>query len=350
MTTKRAASVAGLVFALAALSGSAWANDNLVSTVSIPAGQPVPVIEVNGVAQGNIRLTYTVVGSTFPCGTFAQFNLGLVDQAGAGHAGVYPSDLSLAQSGGGTPVQLSPSPGTLTVNGIGWSGSSLVTVSIDCSKVPALPADGYVIDGQMNEMIDGSRHINTISSVQVHIKLVLPTACLKLYSFESDQDTGDLLTSVTVNSSRGTIRSTNPGQVSVDALVVNTCGITQTFNLLMGLDPLWQTNPQGNPGNATFTYTTAGEFDPNTFNLAAFGAGTPQGQSLCLNNISLAANDSFLARVHTGIGNFAVSSLPSDGDFDFNATLFVPGACSGTLLSGVDPSNPATSKLAFTIH
>ncbi len=63
----------------------AWANDDIISMVTPltnPYSQP-PIIQVNGVSQGHIRLTYTVVGYSFPCGAqnpFATFNLGLLDQ------------------------------------------------------------------------------------------------------------------------------------------------------------------------------------------------------------------------------------------------------------------------------
>jgi hypothetical protein len=334
----------------------ASANDNIVSSVSIPSGQPVPIIADNGSASGTIRLNYTYVGTSFPCGPFAQFTLGLSDQAGGGTAGTYTSELALAQLGSGTPVQMAALPSLLDVSGPGWSANSTVTVSIDCSKLVGSPRDGDTIDGQIGESISvvGSHanpHVNTITSVQVHITLVVPTTCIKLYSFESDQDTGDLVTSVVVNASRGTIRSTNPGQLSVDVLVVNTCQVTETFDALVSLDPMWDTNPHGNPGNATFTYTTAGEFDPATYSLAAFGSGTPQGEKLCLGNVSLPSGFSFLVRVHSAIIGGSVLNLPADGDFDFGGALYSAGSnCAAAYVGAVDPSNPVWSKVTYTVH
>jgi len=360
MKSKQTYLVLGLVLLLAAVSGTALANDQIISTV-IPAGEPTPIIEDNGAASGNIRLNYTVVGTQFPCGQFAQFDLGLAAQLGTGN-GVYPADLSLAASGKGTPVQLSPSPASFSVGGVGWSGSSLVTIYIDCSKLSGSPEDGDVIDGQMNVSATmpsghGSAHLDTITTVQVHIKLVFPDpeACLKLYSFESGQDDGVLLSAITVNAkkSSGEVKSTQPGQVSVDALVANTCTSSMSFDLLVGLDPLWQTNPSGNPGNATFVYTTAGEFDVATFDLAAFGTGTPRGQLLCLPNVILEEGDSFLARIHSAIiSGIFKSDLPIGGEFAFSATLYTAGTgCTAGPLGAsiVSPDNPAISALPFTI-
>jgi len=361
MKSKRFFVALAVALLLAVASGTAWANDQIISTVTIPTGEPAPVIQDNGAVSGNIRLNYTVFDTQWPCGQFAQFNLDLVAQLGTGRGGSYPADLNLAVSGSGTPVQLSPDPSYFAVTGTTWTGSSLVSVYIDCSKVSSSPTDGSTIDGQLNESVtlpgsSASAHINSITTVQVHIKLVFPTSCLKLYSFETNQDTGVLLNSVDVNASGNPqrVRSTSPGQISVDALVANTCVSPMSFDLRIGLDPNWNTNPSGNPGNATFTYTTEGEFDPSTYNLAAFGTGTAQGQSLCLSNVTLPAGDSFLTRVHSAItSGILASGLPGDSTFDFSATLFAPNTtCSGTPLDSsiVGPSNPANSYLAFTVR
>ena len=190
MKSKQIYVILGLVLMLATAGGTALANDNIKSNVTIPVGQPVPIIENNGTASGTIRLNYTFAGTEFQCGPFAQFNLDMIDELGTGQGGSYPADLNLAVSGLGTPVQLSPSPNYFSVNGVGWGGSSLVTVNIDCGNLDDDPTDGDVIDGQMNVRATvpsghGSAHLDTITTIQVHIKLIFPTACLKLYSFES---------------------------------------------------------------------------------------------------------------------------------------------------------------------
>src|SRR5690242_13729007 len=144
---------------------TASANDKIISSVSIPTGQPVPIVADNGSASGTIRLNYTYVGNTFPCGQFAQFRLGLTAQAGSGAPAVYPSELALAQLGNGTPVQLAGVASLFEVSGAGWSGNSTVTVSIDCSKLVGTPKDGDTIDGQIGESISvegthANAHVN----------------------------------------------------------------------------------------------------------------------------------------------------------------------------------------------
>ncbi len=352
---------------LAVVGTTALANDKITSDVSIPAGQPVPNVIDNGKAVGTIQLFYTVTGFAFPCEQFAQFNLSLQKQ-GTETNSAY---LKLQAIGQGTAAQLQASPDYFDVGGPAWSGESLVTININCSDIPSNPPDGYEIVGNLKETAtvsasdNRSAHIDTITNIQVHIKLAHPTSCLKLYSFETEQVEGgtqvtDVLNSLNVVIANGKISSINPGQVSVDAMVVNICNQPETFDLSVGLDPLFLTNPSGNPGQATFTYTTAGEYEPTTtFNLSAFGQGTNQGQTLCLGNITLGGGESFLATVHTGLNKIfkgeSVQSLPSDGAFDFSATLFKGGTgCSepsAVLLDAgmVTPSNPALSYLTFTL-
>jgi hypothetical protein len=345
-----------VVFVIA-LTGSAWANDNVVSTVT-PLTNPYsnpPIIQINGTSQGNIRLVYTVVGTQFPCGAqnpFGTFNLGMVDQRGSGPVrGSYPATLSLADSGNGTPVQLAPSPSTFTVNGIGWSDNSNVSINIDCGSLPA-PADGQVIDGQMNESTNSGSRLNTISTIQVHIMLVYPAnACLKLYSLESDQNTFDVLTDVKVIPMVAFTKSTDPSAVSVDALVVNTCTVPEAYDVAVNLGQFWENNGGPTISSATYAYTTAGPFDPTNYGLAAWGTGTQQGETLCVKNFTLQPGYSFLMRVYSQIiPGTPLTSLPP-GSFGFSAWLYTPSSnCAGSLLpnSLVGPSNPGTSSLTWT--
>jgi hypothetical protein len=341
---------------LALVSASAFANDQLTSSVTIPSGQPTPVIVNNGVPSGTIQLWYTNVGTSFPCGTFATFTLNLQDAAGKGTAPSYPVALNLAQSGTGTSVQLSASPSAFSVSDANWNGSSTVTASIDCSKV-GTPTDGQDIVGNLNVSTTPSgSHLDTISTIQVHIKLVIPsaTACLKLYSFVTDPDTGLVLDTLSLNQpgNKTYITTSNPGIVSADGLVVNACPDSESFGLGIGLDRDFSTNPSNNPGNATFTYTETGELDPSAsgFTVPTTG-GTAAGETLCLGNVTLASGSSFLATVHSQFNSgTSISSLPAS--FQFGASLSTAGSCSsGSYLPTtlVSP-NPTTSTLPYTVH
>ena len=95
--------VAGILFGAATV----LAKDALQAGVSIPPGQPVPVVTENGggytpgtYANGVIHLDYTYVGTTFPVGPFATFNLNLGLYAIAeGQPTSYPVTLALTDIG-----------------------------------------------------------------------------------------------------------------------------------------------------------------------------------------------------------------------------------------------------------
>ena len=329
-----------------------WANDKLLSEVTIPTGQPVPIIQNNGVATGTIQLYYTATSCTV--GQFAQFNLNLEDVAGSGQSPSYPVLVGLVDNGKGTDAQVSPNPSSVSVSGVGWiagsdvdgdSGtpaSSAVLVTVNITSCDWFKDGGTAI-ANLGETTASGSHLDTITNVNIHINAVASSACLNLYSFETTQDAGSPLTAVTVNAvtntkskNYGSVSGTSPGQASVDALLVNTCASSYTVDLAVGLDPEWQTNPNNNPGNATFVYTTTGELDPTTdfsgiTTLITSSSGTAKGETLCLQNITVAPGASLLATVHSELntgysGGLTISLLPADGDFDFGATIFQPGS------------------------
>jgi hypothetical protein len=197
------------------------------------------------------------------------------------------------------------------------------------------------------ETVPTGSHLDTVTTVQVHVKLVYPTNCLRMYDFITDQDFTSTVTGTGVNVSNGMVRATTPyGQLSDNILVVNVCGVGQPFDLKINLDSSFETNPHGNPGNAVFNYLTTGSINPSTFNISAFGAGTPQGESLCLGSIVLPAGETLLTTVHIGIKKISASALPADGTFDFSAGAYAAGSsCTGALSTLVTP-NPATASVA----
>lgn len=346
------------ILACVALALPAVANDQIFSTVTNGAiTEPQAVIVENGVPQGTIQLWYTYTGNTFPCGQFATFNLSLLDKIGSsGKAPTYPVELDLVQSGHGTPVQFSPSIPSFSVAGVGWTGSTPVTVNIDCSQL-GTPYDGEDIVGNLNEQTNPQgAHLDTISTIQVHIRLMYPTgSCLRLYSFETDGD-GNILNAITVVAPKGKVKASNPGEVWVDGMLANTCPSSESFDMLINIGDDWLLNPGNNPGNATFTYDTAGDIDPTLFSLSLFGTGTKQGETLCLKNVTVASGDTFLATEHTQIvSGGAATSLDNYGSTpqtfnSFLATLFTANTgCSGTALGSVSP-NPAPSTLNYTVQ
>jgi hypothetical protein len=352
--------VAGMLFGAA----TAFAKDAVLVGVSIPDGQPVPVVTAGGsgytpgtYAVGEIHLYYTYVGTTFPVGPFATFNLNIgVDPISNGKPTSYPVPLALTDIGS-VNVTLSPPSSPLQVSGLAWTASVPITISIPDSVAadPSLNSDGTVLVGNLK--LDAGNELKTVTDVQVKIMLVHPTDCLKAYEFITDADLTNVITSTDVNvNKKGKVTSTNPyGSLSENLMVVNTCGTPETFDAKLSLDPSFSTQPNNNPGNAVFTFATAGEIDPATFSIGSFGLGTAQGQALCLQNVSVPGGSTFLATVHMSINSgMAASSLPGGGTgpgtfTGFGATLYAAGfGCSGSLVSGVSP-NPVSAPLAFAI-
>ena len=337
--------VAGLL--LAAVSGPAWAkNYDQVKPVVVPYGQPVPIVKENGVTPGTVQLLYTVTALTFPVGEFAQFTLDLSILAGTPGDTKYPDTLTLSQTGSQNLV-LTPTQLEFTVPGAVWTGGTLVTVAIpaEVAADPTLNEDGADLVGNLQITAGpANNHLGTPSTVQVHLRLVHPTACLKVYNFLTAQDDSTPLATAGLNVKNGLVKATNPGQFSDDVLVVNICTVAQSFDLKVSLAPTFETNPANNPGNAVFTYVTAGEVDPTTFSLASFGTGTPQGQQLCLGHVTVQPDETFLATVHTAIQK----GIAAPTSASFSATLYGAGSgCSGALDPMADP-NPASTTLSLT--
>jgi len=356
MKTRNTLVAACAILALVATAGTAAAGDAVKASVTIPGGQPVPIIQQNGTgltpgtyAIGTIQLFYRVQASQFPIGTFASFNLGLGVAAGKSTpATVYAAPLTLDQTGSSN-LTLTPATAAFSVTSAAWTDGTVVTISIP----PGVPnTDGSDLVGNLRIEVPGQNHLDTVTTIQVHIKLVDPTACLKLYDFITDEAFTTDVTSTDVNvNTKGKVTATNPfGQLSDNILVVNTCSAPQTFDVKVALDPWFSTNPTGNPGNAVFAFSTAGALDPDTFNIAAFGAGTPQGQSLSFTNISVAAGDMFLLTVHMSINKGVVWNGGASGTLNgFSAGLYVSGSGFTTLLGGVDAANPALAPLDYTV-
>jgi hypothetical protein len=296
-------------------------------------------------AIGTVQLFYTVQGYQFPAGQFATFDLGLSVAAGKPNPATgYPVALTLNQTGSAN-LDLQPASSAFSVTSAAWSDHTTVTIVIPAG---APSADGTDLVGNMQISAPGGAHLDTVTTVQVHIKLVYPTTCLKLYNFITDEAFTQTVTNtnVNVNNRNGKVTATTPyGQLSDNVLVVNTCSADESFDVAIALDPWFRTNPSGNPGNAVFTYATIGELDPSSFNIVAFGAGTAQGQSLHLTNITVAAGDMFLMTVHMTINKGVLWTGGNSGTFSFSAGLYVNGT--STLLGGVDATNPASAILTY---
>ena len=334
--------------------GTAWAKDSM--TVSVTNATGSPVIVNNGLANGTIQLFYTVNANAFTLGEFASFDLDWVTVLNANpkNATDYGSGIqfTLGQDQNGGYVDLVPAKSTFDLFAAGQTGTSRITVFITADKAGDLPptVDGTDLVGNLK--LEAGSKVGTVTSIQVHIRLVHPTNCLKVYNFVTDMEFNELLTTslnVPVNGrNAGKVVSSQPGQVSDNVLIANTCATDQSFDLGIGLDSSFSVSSNGNPVKA---YAAGGEFDSSDFNALLATDPTYKGQSLCLQNVTVPAGSSFLATVHAGVKTqWPQGSLPADGTFDFAASLYqnVNSGCTAPLYSLATP-NPATFTLPFTI-
>lgn len=354
-----------------ALASVAPAKDAIKASV-VPVAPPTPIVQQNGnpysagtFAVGTIQLFYTVNAYQFTAGNFASFNLNLQDvNYGTTPAAVYPAVLSLHQIGS-KDLTLTPATSSFALSAVGWTGSTLVTISIPASVPadPSLNTDGTDLVGnlQMDTSLaaGGNPHIDTVTTVQVHIKLVHPTNCLRVFNFLTDEGFNTLVSSTTVNlggqDGRKVVSTTPFGQFSDNILVVNTCSVPFSFDVRAVLDPSFQTNPHGNPGNAVFTFLTSGALNPSSLLTVGKSGGTAQGQSLCLHNLSVPAGYSFLMTVHMGIIRGGLPSELSASPFTFSAEIdtagTLPAVCtsSGTLNPVATPSS-LSATMSYTVQ
>ena len=343
------------IFAATAVmgAGTAWAKDAVVASVTIPADGRQAIVVENGTTQsqgtyaiGTIHVLYTFVGFEFPTGDFAVFNLGLgVNQYGTKPATVYP--VNAIELDPTAELILTPQTSSFVVSGPAWTGATPVTVTIPAG---VSNEDGATLTGKLNVKTPGGAHLDSATDIVVKIKLVHPTSCLKVYDFVTDTELETTITAVqlNVNQRKGTISSSNPGQLSNNVLVVNACAAPETFDAQVSLDPYFNTNPFNNPGNAVFTFFSATQVTPENYGAAPWSVGTPQGQQLCLANVTVPSGSSWLATVKTAIQNVAP---PASGNtFLFTGLLRETGtpACAGAPKAGVSP-NPAEALVTFTV-
>src|SRR6266480_28064 len=351
--------VSTVAFLLAIGSGEVWAaKDHLKVSINEVSPNIVSLTEGgSGLAQGDlsdsasIKVQYELTAFSFPTGPvfFGTFNLGVeIENRSAlpGSDSDYskPLSVNIDQPGSdGLNLLVSAAPAIYSgITGPGNLGTSIVTITTNCTLANPCPtADGSELVA--NLQFSAGAQLNTSVKIQVRIKLVHPDDCLKLYNFLTDQELVSNVTStqvVVVKSGKnaGKVTSTTPfGQFSDNILVVNTCAGGQSFDLKITLDPSFDTNPNDNPGNAVFTYIAGEQVDPASFDISKFSSQTPQGQTLCLANISLDNEETLLATVHMGIRRGIQYTALSSSPFTFLGDLFQANSdCSGSPTASAD--------------
>jgi len=356
------------LFALAGLlatGSAASAGEDVRSAVTIPAGQPAAIITATGqpLAQGSyavgvIRLDYTYVGFSFQPGPFATFDLGFDLVAKGGSPTRYPALLNLVQSGQ-PAVVLTPTPGSFDVTGPAWTGGStvLVSVSAEAAADPANQVDGATITGNVQLATNSGSRLGTVTSIQVKIHMVHPTACVKQYTFLSNREltAGDVSALTISYGTRGAnvdkLMNMSPipkSSVADLVLLVNTCSEDVTVDLRVTPDSRF-TFPSGN-GNTTFLFSTTGELAPGVISLGTLTAGPVYKQVLDIEGLTVAAGESVLVVVHLVLDDTLTRPTIGSSPFHFESAAFVSDGLFTTLAPEVDATqNPAVNDVTFSL-
>ena len=348
-----------VTFLMGALACTAMAKDS-ISVSASNFNLATPTMSINGnpaapgtYAVGTIQLWYEVHAYQFTAGTLATFDLSLQDYqpSTTGQAPSYPVTLNVAQIGG-TSVVLTPVPNSFSVSGLGWHGTSTVTVGIPVSTAsnPAFAADGTELVGNVNlSTIPVGSKLDTTTNVQVHVRLVHPTSCLRIYDFLTTQD---LSTSVSLlqvelfknGPKAGLTKGTTPPQLSNNVLIVNICTSAESFDLMVHNDSSFQ--DQG--ANSVFMFTKAGSEDPSTFEVSDFGSGAPKGTNHCFGSLHLPGGDSMLVTNHLSIASLPADQLPP-GSFGFSGSLAVAGTGCPGITNTLAVPNPASLSVPYSV-
>jgi hypothetical protein len=339
------------------------AGEDVRPAISIPAGELVPIITENGnpyaqgsYAIGTLRLEYTVVGYTFPSGPFATFDLGLRTVSKSGPSTVYPAALSLWQSGS-TNLELTAAPDSFNIAAHPWESSASVAISIPAgvSLDPALNTDGTTLVANLQLSSNGGSRLGAPSSIQVKIRLVHPSACVRMYTFLSDMDLDAVISDMTLTygTSQGNLNrilNASPStQVRHNILLVNTCPDDETVDLAISMDPRFTFGPNGAPANAVFVYSTAGELVPGAIDLASMTQQDALGKVLQVLDLELPAGHTVLVSSHLRLDNDTYNKLNIGASpFVFGAATYEPGGAF-LLLHGQTTPNPASASVSFSL-
>lgn len=348
-----------LAILLLAMASTAWAAptekdeidiSNVTPVSSLATSTSIPTHPTN-----EIIYTYSgplsAICSESADTTFGTFTFDWADVVqGTTTPGTLSSTISFSTDGN---PRLDFTVPSINVPTDGTNGTETVTVTIPnqgpggCTTLP------HILQGHVT-VASSSKSFKTSDKVTVKIVLTSggpPPACLNLTAATSDQNTGDLLSAVAVVTSKSLTKTTNPGTISVDGLVVNNCADSRTFDILVQMANNWDTQPTNNPGNSTFLYNQSGLVD--TFLVSGWGTGTKQGEEVCVQNVTLAAGASLLDRVHAQIDTgILYNQLQNYGqtpqDFVFTVGLSTAGtACAG---DAVPFTGSGIANLNYTVN
>ena len=358
--------ICSVIGVMLGLGHAAWAKDAVKAAVTV--GTPSNAITMyNGTpysqgtyAIGTIQLFYPVVAYQFTAGDFGYFDLQLAIQAGPANPPTnYSVSLNLQQTGS-TNLQLVPDPSNFSVTNSSWSNSSRVHINIPAAVAndPDFQVDGAELVGNLQIVTPGGSHLDTVTTVQVHLILAHPTSCLKSYALITNNDISAQVDHITVSKGSGSGKvSSNPQEPHYILVVTNTCSVAQCMDIQFALNSDFELKG----AQAVKTFSSGSEIDTFTEVSSFFGGAptaTPKGQATCLTapasltcgsgGIPITAGASFLVKADFRIKDNA--SFPPPSEYTgFDANILdggTTGSCTvaGNLTSIAEP-NPISKTL-----
>ena len=353
--------------AICAVAASAWAKDAVVASVTTPIAPPNPIIVQNGTqysqgtyAIGTIQLFYTVQAYQFPAGNFGYFTLDLSIQSGKNTPPTnYPVTLSLKQTGSAN-LDLAPVTDTFNVDSVSWHGSTKVNINIPASVAsnPSFQVDGSELVANLQMVTPGGSHLDTVTTIQIHLILAHPTDCLKAYSFITNNDNTAQVDPIQVSKQSNNHKvSSNPQNPHYIIVMTHTCSVAQCVDTRFGLNSDFELKG----AQAVKTFSSNSLLD--TFSgVSSFFSGSPvadpRGLSMCLTapktalcgsgGIPVLGGASFLIKADIAIKSDAAFPPPAQYT-GFDAVLLDGGSTSnctvpGNMNSVADP-NPVSLEL-----
>ena len=230
--------IAATILSVFLWAGSLLGNDAIAASVTVPEGCKTPdALVYNGAgyspgtyAMGTIQILYVVV-ERFPVGSVGCFDLTLQNiRVTDKDLPNYPATLNLRQTGSAN-LQLKPTHPSFSALGPGGVASTTVNIFIraEVQAEASLDADGAELVGnlQLEAEHKGSK-LGTATTIQVKIKRVDPTQCVKTYRYILDNDTLQRLSSFVGNignngPNKDKVIGSSPGTNLDAVLLVNTC-------------------------------------------------------------------------------------------------------------------------------
>jgi len=351
----------------AAVATSALAKDAVVAAITTPMAPSNPIIIQNGTqysqgtyAIGTIQLFYTVPAYQFPAGNFGYFTLNLSIQSGKNTPTTnYPVVLSLKQTGSAN-LDLDPVTDSFNVDNVNWHGSTRININIPASVAsnPSFQVDGSELVANLQMVVPNGSHLDTVTTIQIHLILAHPTDCLKAYSFITNNDNIAQVDPIQVSkNSHNQKVSSNPQNPHYIVVMTNTCSIAQCVDTRFGLNSDFELKG----AQAVKTFSSNSLID--TFSgVSSYFSGSPvadpHGTSMCLTapattlcgsgGIPVLGGESFLIKADMAIKSNA--SFPPPAQYTGFDTVLLDGGSTtnctvpGNLNSVADP-NPISVEL-----